>query len=659
VSTRLDQLSADFAFAEAEDATGRAWIIRVPLHDAAEAGQEAELALLGALAGASSGGALPFEVPRPRGTARMDGGGLAIVYSRLPGVPLVMELMPAGPGIAESLGRAIAAFHQLPPGVVTGAGLPALSPTAYRHRLKSEVDDAVRTGHVSRRLEDRWYGQLEQDAWWVFTPVPIHGDMAAEHLMQHSNRISAMTDFASVQVSDPAEDLAQILAPLPPDLAGTIVGAYRARRLELEDEHLEDRAAFLGEIAIIRWLQHGLALDDQVIVSDAREMLADLDRAVLEEIEALERAEAAEAAARAKLEEAKLAAEKEAWERREAAGRASRSAARQRERAGTGGLPPVGEAIDDGLDWGDAGLRGAPQDGGPAERGGAGAGGGGAVAGAVAGGDGIGPSQRLGHGSLDRHAISWPARKPVSDGGVSVWGKPRPLGPAPSGAEPSADADPSADANPNADADPSAGIDSSADAERGAEPSAGTKGSTELAAGPSADADPNAHAERNAGAAGSTERAAEPSADANPNADAERRADAQADADAERSSGTAGSTERTAEPSADANPNADAERNADAAGSTGLAAGPSGDAQPVATAGPGTHREPEAAPRPDAHTDPSAGHDPFSDEPDSGEMTQAFLPDFLKDESEAPADIAAASSRDSTEALERPTSGLN
>ncbi|MDR2348021.1 MAG: phosphotransferase, partial [Bifidobacteriaceae bacterium] len=361
VSARTDQVGPDFAFAEVEDSTGRVWVVRVPLHEAAQAGQEAELSLLRALAGASSGGALPFEVPRPRGTAKLDGGGLGIVYSALPGIPVVMELMPAGPGIAESLGRAIAAFHQLPPGVVTEAGMPALSPSAYRQRLRSEVDDAARTGHVSSRLERRWRERLDQDAWWVFTPVPIHGDMAAEHLMQHSDRISAMTDFASVQVSDPAEDLAQILAPLPPDLAGSIVGAYRERRSDLEDDHLEDRAAFLGEVAIIRWLQHGLALGDEEIVADAREMLADLDRAVQEELEAAERAAAAEAAVRAKLEAAKLAAEKEAWERREAAGRASRSAARERDRA-TGSTPPVPAASDGDEAPGGDGEAEAPAD---------------------------------------------------------------------------------------------------------------------------------------------------------------------------------------------------------------------------------------------------------------------------------------------------------
>ncbi|MDR2567651.1 MAG: hypothetical protein LBC97_16680, partial [Bifidobacteriaceae bacterium] len=52
---------------------------------------------------------------------------------------------------------------------------------------------------------------------------------------------------------------------------------------------------------------------------------------------------------------------------------------------------------------------------------------------------------------------------------------------------------------------------------------------------------------------------------------------------------------------------------------------------------------------------PAAATD--QDELDSGELTQAFLPDFLKDESEAPANIAEAAANAETEALERPGLG--
>ncbi|MDR2374653.1 MAG: phosphotransferase [Bifidobacteriaceae bacterium] len=414
VGARLDHVGADYAFAHVEDASGRIWVVRVALHQAAEAGQEAEGALLKALAGASSGGALPFEVPRPRGFADLAGGGRAMVYAALPGVPVVMELMDAGPGTAESLGRAIAAFHELPRSIVTEAGFPSDTPAEYRTRLTAEVDDAARTGHVSARLEDRWREQLGHDAWWVFTPVPIHGDMAAEHLFENSGRISAIADFASVRVSDPAEDLAQLLSPLPPDVAGSIVGAYRLRRADLDDPHLEDRAAFLGEIAIIRWLRHGIALDDPTIIKDARHMLADLDQAVAEEQAQAERAAAAEAEAAAKLEAAKQAALDEARERREAAMRASESAAREHLRA-SGEMPRVSDDGESGGENADEGAGGAggenADEGESASTGGEGAG----------GGDAGGEGESSGGGDEPAPPTA-PKRQAVTEGGVSLWG---------------------------------------------------------------------------------------------------------------------------------------------------------------------------------------------------------------------------------------------
>jgi hypothetical protein len=227
-------------------------------------------------------------------------------------------------------------------------------------------------------------------------------------------------------------------------------------------------------------------------------MLADLDRAVEEELEAAARAAAAEAAARTKLEEAKLAAEKDSWERREAAARASRSAARERQRT-TGSVPRL--TTEDGdLRW-TSEAEDAP-------------------------GGASGPAKG-----------APPLRKAVSEGGVSVWGKP----PRNSRWD---------------DAEAAAAAQDPAHGEAGAEHPDGE----------------DVPAASGAGAA----------------------------------DGTGAGEAR----------------------------------QDVADQAAG---RPDDADRPDAQ-----------DEPGSEEMTQAFLPDFLKDDSEAPADIAAASGRDETEALERP-----
>jgi hypothetical protein len=488
---------------------------------------------------------------------------------------------------------------------VTDAGLAAYTPSEYRARLADEVDDAARSGHVSARLQERWREQLGRDAWWVFTPVPIHGDMAAEHLLENGDRISAITDFASVQVSDPAEDLAQILAPLPPDVAASIIGAYRRRRGELDDQHLEDRAAFLGEIAIIRWLRHGIALDDAAIVADARDMLADLDRAVEAEQAEAARAAQAEAAAAAKLEAAKRAAEAEARERRQAVERASQAAARERLRT-SGSLPRVGDDTDAvaepeaaGPDGGSSRSDAALPEPDAAWRGPDAAG---RKGDAASPGPDAEPADRT---------PGPPKRKSVAKTGVSLWGRPKKTSPKP---------------------DDFAALDLLGEVS-GPEPGPGP------------------------GAAG---RAGDDAADKTGD-----RVDGKGDtktgrkADGKAAGNLAGPAGDLAGPAGDLAgpagvPVGSTAGRADGLTGSGPAAGPGGPAtdRPDGKAGTSLGVEPadRDADRPGAEADDR----PDVDKPDSGELTQAFLPDFLKDESEAPDNIAAAAAQDETEALERP-----
>src|SRR5450756_2923310 len=48
------------------------------------------------------------------------------------------------------------------------------------------------------------------------------------------------------------------------------------RRSELRDPHLADRALLAGELALARWLLHGVRFEDEAIVEDATAMLVEL-----------------------------------------------------------------------------------------------------------------------------------------------------------------------------------------------------------------------------------------------------------------------------------------------------------------------------------------------------------------------------------------------
>lgn len=259
------------------DEQGRRWVVRAPQDAAAGAALEAEVALLEGLAAAADAGTLPFAVPRPAGFVALDEGGRAVVHPQLPGRPLRLETLGPGPGLAAALGRLIATIHELPTEVVEHAGLPVYDADAYRARRLSEVDEAARTGFVPTSLLRRWERALEDVSLWRFVPTVVHGDLSAEHVLCDGDEPTGVLGWAEAKVADPADDLAWLLVAAPQEAVDPIIEAYHLRRTELRDPNLASRALLAGELAVARWLLHGVRTEDTAVVEDARGMLLELE----------------------------------------------------------------------------------------------------------------------------------------------------------------------------------------------------------------------------------------------------------------------------------------------------------------------------------------------------------------------------------------------
>ncbi|WP_223145122.1 phosphotransferase [Actinotalea subterranea] len=269
--------SGDVDTAVVIDAQGRRWVVRAPQNAAAGAALEAEVALLEALVTHADAGRIPFDVPRPAGFAPLPEGGRAVVHPQLPGRPLRLENLGPGPGLAAAVGRAIAALHELPHSTIEDAGLPVYDADAYRRRRLAEVDEAAGTGHVPVTLLRRWERALEDVALWRFQPTVVHGDLSAEHVLCSADAPTGILGWSEAKVADPADDLAWLLVAAPQEAVDPILEAYSLRRTELSDHHLAARALLAGELALARWLLHGVRTGDEEIVQDARAMLVELD----------------------------------------------------------------------------------------------------------------------------------------------------------------------------------------------------------------------------------------------------------------------------------------------------------------------------------------------------------------------------------------------
>jgi macrolide phosphotransferase len=281
--TRVESLPADvhsdYDVAFVDDDRGMRWVVRAPRRTAAALSLEAEARVLAELRRR-----LPVAVPDPVGFVALPEGGRAVIYPYLAGTPMVTGDLEPGTGLAVEIGRIIGALHEVPPEVFDEAGVPAYSADDYRLRRMAELDIAARAGDLPAALLARWERQLEDVSLWKFVATPIHGDLAAAHVLidrvgargpVHA-RVSGVTDWGEACVADPADDLAWVALSTDDRAVDTVLEAYAMARREQPDRHLLDRARLAGELALVRWLNAGMAADDSEIVDEAHQAIRSL-----------------------------------------------------------------------------------------------------------------------------------------------------------------------------------------------------------------------------------------------------------------------------------------------------------------------------------------------------------------------------------------------
>lgn len=261
------------------DTSGDRWMVVCPHDTVGGLDMEAQNAVLERLGKAHDFSKIPFEVPRPAGFTRTPEGDRVMVHRDLGGH--VMEtsdfddphLLPA------SLGNALASLHNLPELIYTGVNLPAYSAIECRDRHQAVLDEAAQEVVIPANLWDRWEESLENLSLWRFLPSPIHGDLSETSIHVDHGRVCALTGFSSAHVGDPAVDIAWVFARASDEFLERFHEAYQQTRSE-KDLHLLERAELLSELAVVRWLVHGLHSGDSDIVDEARAMLSELSASV-------------------------------------------------------------------------------------------------------------------------------------------------------------------------------------------------------------------------------------------------------------------------------------------------------------------------------------------------------------------------------------------
>lgn len=257
------------------DVDGNRWMVTCPHDTIGGLDLEAQVVVLTRLAKARDDGKLPFDVPRPRGFARTSDGARVMVHPDLGSRFMIPEDFEDPNVLPASMARALAALHNLPENTYTNVDLPAYSAEECRTRNLSLLDEAAQSSVLPSNLWNRWEAALEDLSLWRFRTTPVHGDLQFTTILVGNDCVTGMTGFSSAHVGDPAQDVAWVLAQAGETFLSRFREAY-AMALDATDIHVFTRAQLLSELALVRWLMHGVHAEDEGIVSEARQMLREL-----------------------------------------------------------------------------------------------------------------------------------------------------------------------------------------------------------------------------------------------------------------------------------------------------------------------------------------------------------------------------------------------
>ena len=175
-----------------EDVAGNRWIVTCHHEEVSGPALEATSGILDRLGQAFEHDYIPFDVPRLAGQAKIRGGGSVYVHRDPGGRAPTDEDLDTDLLLPASLGRALAALHNLPQTVFSSIGLPTYTAMECRDRNLALLDEAAREVTISPSLWNRWEAALEDVSLWRFPSAPVHGDIQERSLSVNRGSVVAI-----------------------------------------------------------------------------------------------------------------------------------------------------------------------------------------------------------------------------------------------------------------------------------------------------------------------------------------------------------------------------------------------------------------------------------------------------------------------------------
>lgn len=201
----INELGLDFRVAIARTPSGDPWVLRIPRRDDVLERADVEGRLLRMVAPH-----LAVEVP----DWRIETPEL-IAYPLLPGEP-GLDLDEQGEpqwhvdvsadAFATSLGEFLAQLHGIDTADVESTGIESQQPAEVREAWRTDIAKVVAGFEVAEDLMARWQAWLDDDSYWPDWSVLTHGEVYPGHTLVVDGAITAVLDWTTAAIGDPARD---------------------------------------------------------------------------------------------------------------------------------------------------------------------------------------------------------------------------------------------------------------------------------------------------------------------------------------------------------------------------------------------------------------------------------------------------------------------
>lgn len=211
---RTEEIGLDFRVAIARAADGQDWVLRIPRRPEVLERAAVEGRLLRMVAPH-----LEIAVP----DWRISTSAL-IAYPLLPGSPglsveadgsVTWHVDMSSLRYAASLGAAVSQLHAVDTEAAAATGIEVRSPQQVREGWQRDLERVAAEFEISATLRERWTAWVAEDSYWPQHSVLTHGEIYPGHTLVTEDRITAILDWTTAAIGDPAKDLMfhQVSAP--------------------------------------------------------------------------------------------------------------------------------------------------------------------------------------------------------------------------------------------------------------------------------------------------------------------------------------------------------------------------------------------------------------------------------------------------------------